>query len=67
MLTELSVQNFKSWGVIKKMRLAPVTGLFGRNSSGKSSILQVLMLLKQTAESSDRKQVLNFGGGGDYA
>ncbi|MCX6021073.1 MAG: DUF3696 domain-containing protein [Chloroflexi bacterium] len=44
------------------MRLAPLTLLFGANSSGKSSIGQFLMMLKQTAESSDRKTVLNPGG-----
>ncbi len=66
MLTELSLTNFKSWKHIVKMRLAPITGLFGTNSSGKSSILQLLLLLKQTAASSDRKQVLNFGGESDY-
>ena len=43
------------------MRLAPFTGLFGSNSSGKTSILQFLLMLKQTVESPDRKQVLNFG------
>lgn len=43
------------------MQLAPLTGLFGTNSSGKSSILQFLLMLKQTAESEDRKLVLDFG------
>lgn len=66
MLTELSLTNFKSWSRVPAMRLAPITGLFGTNSSGKSSILQLLLLLKQTAASSDRKQVLNFGGESDY-
>lgn len=61
MLTQLSVHNFKSWKQIDKMRLAPITGLFGTNSSGKSSILQLLLMLKQTIESSDRAQVLEFG------
>jgi len=41
MLTELSVNNFKSWKRIKQMRLAPITGLFGTNSSGKTSVLQL--------------------------
>lgn len=45
------------------MRLAPITGLFGANSSGKSSILQFLILLKQTVSSPDRAVVLNLGGG----
>ena len=35
--------------------------LFGTNSAGKTSIPQLLMLLKQTAESSDRQRVLHFG------
>ncbi|NLF07982.1 MAG: AAA family ATPase, partial [Pirellulaceae bacterium] len=61
MLNQLSVQNFKSWRSISKMRLAPITGLFGANSSGKSSILQFLLMLKQTIDSSDRAQVLEFG------
>lgn len=62
MLTELTLHNFKSWKAIDKMRLAPITGLFGTNSSGKTSILQLLLLLKQTVQSSDRMQVLDFGG-----
>lgn len=61
MLTELSVRNFKSWKKIDRMRLAPITGLFGTNSSGKTSIIQLLLMLKQTIESSDRAQVLEFG------
>ncbi len=66
MLTELSLTNFKPWSRIDKMRLAPITGFFGTNSSGKSSILHLLLMLKQTAESSDRRQVFNFGGESDY-
>jgi predicted ATPase len=61
MLTQLSLDNFKSWKKIKEMRLAQITGLFGTNSSGKTSILQLLLMLKQTIESSDRAQVLEFG------
>ena len=61
MLTELSLKNFKVWKNIDKMRLAPITGLFGANSSGKSSILQFLLMLKQTAEADDRNLVIDFG------
>ncbi|MEJ7594366.1 MAG: DUF3696 domain-containing protein [Planctomycetaceae bacterium] len=42
--------------------MAPITLFFGANSSGKSSIGQFLMLLKQTVESQDRKAVLYPGG-----
>jgi len=61
MITQLSVSNFKSWANIDKMRLAPITGLFGTNSSGKTSIIQLLLMIKQTVESTDRLQVIDFG------
>ncbi len=62
MLTELSVTNFKCWREIRQMRLAPIAGLFGTNSSGKTSVLQLLLMLKQTVESPDRAQPLILGG-----
>ncbi|MGA3189878.1 MAG: DUF3696 domain-containing protein [Bryobacteraceae bacterium] len=62
MITNLRAQNFKSWKDTGDLRLAPLTGLFGTNSSGKSSILQLLLMLKQTAESSDPNRVLHLGG-----
>lgn len=61
MLTELRIQNFKGWKDSGKIRLAPITVLFGTNSSGKSSIGQFLMMLKQTAELSDKARVLHLG------
>lgn len=60
MISRLALKNFKSWREVD-LRLAPVTALFGSNSSGKSSLLQALLLLKQTADSSDRGQPLHFG------
>ncbi|MCP4349245.1 MAG: DUF3696 domain-containing protein [Desulfobacterales bacterium] len=41
--------------------MGQITVLFGINSSGKSSLLQSILLLKQTVESFDRSRVLNFG------
>ncbi|MCC7495784.1 MAG: DUF3696 domain-containing protein [Fimbriimonadaceae bacterium] len=61
MLTSLRVQNFKAWEDLRPGRLAPITGFFGANSAGKTSLLQFLLLLKQTAESADRSEVLHFG------
>lgn len=66
MLTRLRVTKFKSWADTGDLRLAPLTGLFGTNSSGKTSILQMLLLLKQTAESQDPKRVLHFGDERSY-
>ena len=48
------------------MALGPLTGLFGTNSSGKTSLIQFLLLLKQTAESNDRARVLHLGDDKTY-
>ena len=50
MITELSAQNFKSWADTGRIQFAPLTGFFGANNSGKTSLLQTLLLFKQTAE-----------------
>lgn len=62
MLKKLRIQNFKSWKDTGEMEMAPITMFFGGNSSGKSSILQFLLMLKQTRNSYDKAQILNFGG-----
>jgi predicted ATPase len=67
MLTGLRLTNFKSWDDTGPVRLAPLTVFFGRNSSGKSSLIQSLLLMKQTAESLDPRQVLQLGGRETYA
>lgn len=61
MITSLQIRNFKGWKDTGPLRLAPITVFFGTNSSGKSSIGQFLMMLKQTAASSDRNRVLHPG------
>lgn len=65
MITELSAQNFKSWENTGQLQLAPLTGFFGANSSGKTSIFQTLLMLKQTAERPpDWNGVIDFGDEG---
>jgi predicted ATPase len=61
MITSLNIHNFKAWRATGPMRLAPITALFGSNSSGKTSLLQFLLMLKQTVESPDRRRVLHPG------
>lgn len=62
MLDYLRIKNFKGWEDTGKIELAPVTVLFGSNSSGKSSIGQFLVMLKQTVLQSDRKTVFMLSG-----
>ena len=62
MFKHLKIQNFKGWKDTGKIDMAPISLFFGANSSGKSSIGQFLMMLKQTVESPDRKAVFYPGG-----
>ena len=55
MLKKLRIQNFKGWQDTGEIDMAPITLFFGANSSGKSSIGQFLMMLKQTVESRNRE------------
>jgi predicted ATPase len=66
MLTQLELQNFKAWRQTGRVNLTPITGFFGANSSGKSALIQALLLLKQTKESPDRRLALNFGDQNSY-
>jgi hypothetical protein len=61
LLGSLDLRNFKSWREAK-LNFARITGLFGTNSSGKSSLIQFLLMLKQTREERDRATVLQLNG-----
>lgn len=61
MLTSLRIKNFKAWRDTGPIRLAPLTVIFGANSAGKSSLGHLLLGLKQTALSTDRKRALHLG------
>ena len=65
MLNHLTLENFKIWKRLE-IEFGQVTGIFGPNSTGKSSLLQWLLLLKQTKAATDRGLVLDFGGPGQY-
>lgn len=52
MLTHLTLKNFKCWEQAE-IDFGSITAFFGANSSGKTSILQFLLLLKQTATIAD--------------
>lgn len=62
MLNKLSLKNFKGFEKINDFDIKPITILCGPNSSGKSSILQSLLLLRQTLESQNPNQTLLLNG-----
>jgi predicted ATPase len=49
-ITQINVSGFKSISDEQSIEIKPLTILAGANSSGKSSIMQPLLLLKQTLE-----------------
>jgi hypothetical protein len=51
-ISEIMVAGFKSLSDEQSIEIRPLTILAGANSSGKSSIMQPLLLLKQTLEAS---------------
>lgn len=60
MLQRLCVDNFKSWENLE-VDFRPITALFGANSSGKSNIIQFLLMLKQTKDSTNSQAIIDFG------
>jgi len=58
---KISIENFKSIKKLHNFEIKPMTILSGVNSSGKSSFVQLLLLLKQTIErnSADEPFCLN--------
>lgn len=61
MLSALHFSNFKSWANAD-LACGPITGLFGTNSSGKTSLIQFLLLMKQTKDATDRGISLELNG-----
>lgn len=61
-LTAITLERFKSFEAPTRVELAPLTILLGRNNSGKSSIIQSLLLLKQTLEDPRRSVPLSLEG-----
>lgn len=61
-VTRFGLRNFKAFRYLEDLELKPLTVLVGANSSGKSSIFQALLLLKQSSEASPWSGLLKFDG-----
>ena len=62
MLESIALENFKSFKELPELKIKPITILCGTNSCGKSSILQSILLLKQTVESKNPNLTLLLNG-----
>jgi AAA15 family ATPase/GTPase len=58
MLFQYSLENFKAFSKPDPLSIRPITLIFGQNSSGKSSILQSLLLIKQSIEEAENPETL---------
>ena len=64
-ITSITIENFKGIGDAVTIPIRPITLLFGKNSSGKSTVLQALHYMREVCEHAgvdpDRTHM-----GGDY-
>jgi AAA15 family ATPase/GTPase len=56
MIQEIQLSNFKAFADTVTIPIKPITLIFGPNSSGKSSIIQSLLLLKQTIDDAENPE-----------
>jgi len=56
MLKEYQIANFKAFAGPVVVPIRPITLIFGANSSGKSSILQSILMLKQTIDEGESRE-----------
>ncbi|MCS6805949.1 MAG: DUF3696 domain-containing protein [Acidobacteriota bacterium] len=63
MLTKLRIVNFKCLADTGELEIRPLTFLVGPNSSGKSSLFQALLALRQTVDSADIENPLAANDG----
>ena len=64
MLKSITLKNYKCFRDETTMEIAPLTVLCGVNSSGKSSILKSLLMLKQSYDNTEATNQMTFNG--DY-
>lgn len=62
MISSISLKEFKSFRELCNLNIKPLTILCGANSSGKSSILKSLLILKQSYENTSANDALTLNG-----
>ena len=62
MISKIRIQNFKCFKDTGEINIKPITIFVGPNSSGKSSILKMLLMLRQTIDSTDVRNSLSPNG-----
>jgi predicted ATPase len=60
MLTNLSLKNIKSFNEDATLQIAPITLIYGPNSSGKSSLWKFFLALKESSQRFSQNQFFNI-------
>jgi AAA15 family ATPase/GTPase len=60
LIKKLRLENFQGFGKNTEIELAPITLIFGPNSSGKSSLIKSLLLMKQSVLRPLENSQVNF-------
>lgn len=61
-LTSIRLHNFRCFRDTGEVPIRPLTVIFGRNNAGKSSLLQAVLLLRQTLDRPEVGEHLNMRG-----
>ena len=62
MLTNLRIRNLKALEDTRELAIKPLTLMIGPNSAGKSTVLQALLMIKQTVDSRNLRNPLSING-----
>ncbi|MFC3746802.1 AAA family ATPase [Paenibacillus sp. GCM10012306] len=57
---KISIENFKGIKSLESFELSPITIISGVNSGGKSSLIQLMLMIKQTLENNYSEQLLSL-------
>lgn len=60
-MEKIGVKNFRSLRNISNIDIKPITVLVGKNSSGKSSFIRIIPLIKQSIETKISEPLLWYG------
>jgi len=61
-LKSLAIEGFKCFGLRNEIEFAPITIFVGPNNSGKSAVIQSLLLFKQTIEAKSNEPAIQIAG-----